>query len=79
VLGNPLFMSFSTHSIHINLGWGSSEAGYQPPTTCLIPTIPRFLHATMSRFEGQVPGGVLKTVVEEHQFMEGFMGLLKRR
>ncbi|CAG8679032.1 3880_t:CDS:2 [Acaulospora colombiana] len=33
----------------------------------------------MSQFEGQVPGGVLKTVVEEHQFMDEFIQLLKRR
>ncbi|PVF97849.1 hypothetical protein CPB86DRAFT_815277 [Serendipita vermifera] len=33
----------------------------------------------MSRFEGQVPGGVLKTIVEEHQFMDELVELLKRR
>ncbi|CAG8704494.1 16741_t:CDS:2, partial [Acaulospora colombiana] len=34
---------------------------------------------TMNPFEGQVPGGVLKTVVDEHQFMDEFIQLLKRR
>ncbi|PVF97839.1 hypothetical protein CPB86DRAFT_873881 [Serendipita vermifera] len=33
----------------------------------------------MSRFEGQVPGGVLKTIVEEHQVMDELVQLLKRR
>jgi hypothetical protein len=36
-------------------------------------------YAAMSRFEGQVPGGVLKIIVDEHQFMNEFIELLKRR
>jgi hypothetical protein len=38
-----------------------------------------FANAIMSRFEGQIPGGVLKSVVEEHRFMDEFIQLLKRR
>ncbi|PVF97843.1 hypothetical protein CPB86DRAFT_815274 [Serendipita vermifera] len=33
----------------------------------------------MSQFEGRVPGGVLRTVVDEHQFMDELVQLLKRR
>ncbi|PVF91990.1 hypothetical protein CPB86DRAFT_744902 [Serendipita vermifera] len=33
----------------------------------------------MNRFDGQVPGGVLKTIVEEHRFMDEFIQLLRRR
>ncbi|PVF97845.1 hypothetical protein CPB86DRAFT_408881 [Serendipita vermifera] len=33
----------------------------------------------MSHFEGQIPGGVLKIIVEEHRFVDELVQLLRRR
>ncbi|PVF97854.1 hypothetical protein CPB86DRAFT_785348 [Serendipita vermifera] len=33
----------------------------------------------MSSSDGEVPGGVLRTVIEEHQYMDEFVDLLRRR